>query len=94
MISVEFATERVAEKIIRRGLTLDECIEVLDNDPYEVRSGTDDYRNPKYAAFGETYAGKFAMVVYVIERMDLYQILSARTNLADHEVRKIRKRRT
>lgn len=93
MIDVEFATEGVAEKIIRRNLTLNECIEILDNNPYEIRSGTDDFHNPKFAAFGKTYAGKFAMVVYAVERPNLYKILSARTNLADHEVRNIRKRR-
>lgn len=92
MIRVEFATSGVAEKIIGRNLSLEECIEVLENDPYEIRSGTDAYGNAKYAAFGGTYSGKFAMVVYVADRQDLYKILSARTKLTTHEVRKIRRR--
>ena len=92
MIDVEFATSRVAAKILRRNLTLNECIEVLENEPHEIRSGTDAFGNPKYAAFGETYAGKFAMVVYMAARRDFYKILSARTILTKHEVRVIRQR--
>jgi len=93
MIEVEFATPGVAEKIEKRNLMLAECIEVLENDPYEIRSGTDAYGNPKYAAFGETYGGKFAMVVYVAIRHDPYRILSARTSLTKHEIRAVRRRR-
>ena len=92
MISVEFATPRVEEKIAERNLTLDECIEVLENDPYEIRSGTDAFGNAKYAAFGETYGGKFAMVVYVAIRRDLYRVLSARSSLTRHEIRAVRRR--
>ena len=43
LIEVQFATRRVAEKIEGRGLTLDDCIEILENFPYEIRSGTDSY---------------------------------------------------
>lgn len=93
MIRVEFATSGVAEKIAGRHLSLDECIEVLENDPYEIRSGTDRDGNAKYAAFGETYSGKFAMVVYVAAKRDLFRILSARTRLTEHELRKVRRRR-
>ena len=32
-IEVQFATRRVAEKIEGRGLTLDDCIEILENAP-------------------------------------------------------------
>ena len=57
LIEVIFATERVADKIETRGITLDDCIDVLENSPYEIRSGTDSYGNPKYAAYGQTYDG-------------------------------------
>ena len=40
-IKVRFATRYVAEKIEGRGLTLEDCIEILENTPYEIRSGTD-----------------------------------------------------
>jgi len=93
VISVEFATDAVAAKILRRNLTLNECIEVLENGPYEVRSGTDHWGNPKYAALGETYDRRFALVVYVVESPALYRILSARTDLQEHEKRRIRNRR-
>ena len=44
-IEVVFATERVTDKIERRGITLDDCIDVLENSPYEVRGGTDSRGN-------------------------------------------------
>jgi uncharacterized DUF497 family protein len=74
-------------------LTLDDCREILENSPYEVRSGTDDFGNPKYAAYGQTYDGLNAMVIYVRERSDLYKILSARRNLSRAETRRIQRRR-
>ncbi len=92
-IEVQFATHRVADKIEVRGLTLDDCIEILENTPYEIRSGTDSYGNPKYAAYGRTYDGMSALVIYVRERPDLYKILSARKNLTRAEIRLIRRRR-
>ena len=92
-IKMRFATPRVADKIERRGLTLDDCIEILENAPYEIRSGTDVYGNPKYAAYGQTYDGMNALVIYVRERSDLYIILSARKNLSRAEIRLIRRRR-
>ena len=92
-IEVVFATDRVADKIERRGITLDDCIDVLENSPYEIRSGTDAYGNPKYAAYGQTYDGINTLVVYVRERSDLYKILSARNRLSRAEVRWIRQRR-
>ena len=54
LIEVIFATERVADKIETHGITLDDCIDVLENSPYEIRSGTDSYGYPKYAAYGQT----------------------------------------
>ena len=60
---------------------------------YEIRSGTDSYGNPKYAAYGQTYDGMRALVIYVRERPDLYKILSARKNLSRAEIRLIRRRR-
>jgi uncharacterized DUF497 family protein len=92
-IEVRYATRRVANKIEQRGLTLDDCIDVLENNPYEIRSGTDKHGNPKYAAYGETYDGRFALVVYVVERDDLWKILSARTNLNRAETRLVRQRK-
>lgn len=59
----------------------------------EIRSGTDKHGNPKYAAYGETYGGKFTLVVYVVERADLWKILSARTRLNRAETRLVRQRR-
>jgi uncharacterized DUF497 family protein len=93
LIEVQFATRRVADKIEGRGLTLTDCIEILENDPYEIRSSTDSYGNPKYAAYGQTYDGMNALVIYVIERPELYKILSARKNLSRAEIRRIRRRR-
>ena len=62
-IEVIFATERVANKIKTRGITLDDCIDVLENSPYVIRSGTDSYGYPKYAAYGQTYDGMNVLVV-------------------------------
>ena len=93
LIEVIFATERVADKIETRGITLDDCIDVLENSPYEIRSGTDSYGNPKYAAYGQTYDGMNALVIYVCEQPHLYKILSARKNLTRAEVRSIRERK-
>ena len=92
-IEVQFATRQVADKIEGRGLTLEDCIKILENAPYEIRSGTDSYGNPKYAAYGQTYDGMSALVIYVRERPDLYKILSARRNLSRAESRLIRRRR-
>ena len=93
LIDVIFATERVADKIETRGITLDDCIDVLENSPYEIRSGTDSYGNPKYAAYGQTYDGMNVLVVYVCEQSHLYKILSARKNLTRAEIRSIRERK-
>ena len=90
LIDVIFATERVADKIETRGITLDDCIDVLENSPYEIRSGTDSYGNPKYAAYGQTYDGMNVLVIYVREQSHLYKILSARKNLTRAEIRSIR----
>ena len=93
LIDVIFATERVADKIETRGITLDDCIDVLENSPYEVRSGTDSYGNPKYAAYGQTYDGMNVLVIYVREQSYLYKILSARKNLTRAEIRSSRERK-
>ena len=93
LIDVIFATEWVADKIETRGITLDDCIDVLENSPYEIRSGTDSYGNPKYAAYGQTYGGMNVLVIYVREQPYLYKILSARTNLTRAEIRSIRERK-
>ncbi len=93
LIDVIFATERVADKIETRGITLDDCIDVLENSPYELRSGTDSYGNPKYAAYGQTYDGMNVLVIYVREQSHLYKILSARKSLTRTEIRSIRERK-
>ena len=93
LIDVIFATERVADKIETRGITLDDCIDVLENSPYEIRSGIDSYGNPKYAAYGQTYDGMNVLVIYVREQSHLYKILSARKNLTRTEIRSIRERK-
>ena len=92
-IEVIFATERVADKIETRGIKLEDCIDVLENSPYEIRSGTDSYGYPKYVAYGQTYDGMNLLVVYAREQPHLYKILSARTNLTHAEIRSIRGRK-
>ena len=92
-IEVVFATDQVAEKIEQRGIILDDCIDVLENSPYEIRSGIDSYGNPKYAAYGQTYNGMNTLVIYVRERPDFYKIVLARRNLSDTERRLIRRTR-
>lgn len=93
MTEISFATEGVREKIESRGLTLANCAEVLENNPYEIRSGTDRWGNPKYAAYGETCGGTHALVVYVEEGPEMVKILSARRGLSKAEARKARTRR-
>ena len=93
MIEVGFATERVAEKVMDRGLTLEDCVEVLENSPHELRSGTDRFGQPKYVAYGETSGGVFALVVYVYDAPSSIRIISARRKLTKREEQVIRTRR-
>jgi uncharacterized DUF497 family protein len=75
------------EHIARHRVTPQEAEEVIDDDPLILKS-----EDGKYLAYGQSYAGRYLLVVFVWKPGQIIRVISAR-DMTRAEKKRYRKRR-
>ncbi len=75
------------EHIARHRVTPQEAEEVIDDDPLILKS-----EDGKYLAYGQSYAGRYLLVVFVWKPGQIIRVISAR-DMTRAEKERYRKRR-